>query len=81
MNSLEPLRAVANSAPTGDMLLAMQPNVLRFLIPATAGAATALDVGPGGHVWNRVRWATLRVLLAAGILQLALAAAQAQGAR
>ena len=77
-NSLEPLRAVANSAPAGDMLLAMQPNVLRFLIPATAGAATALEVGSGGRVCNQVRWATLRVLIAAGILQLAMATAQAR---
>ncbi len=77
-NSLEPLRAVANSAPAGDMLLAMQPNVLRFLIPATAGAATALDAGSGGRVWKQVRWATLRVLFAAGVLQLTLAATQAR---
>jgi polysaccharide biosynthesis/export protein len=68
----------ADSAPTGETLLAMQP-VLRILNPATAGAATAVDVVPGRHVSSPARWATLGVLAAIAILQLALCATQAQG--
>ena len=69
---------VADFAPTGEMLLTMQP-VLRILNPATAGATTAIDFATRQRCAKRVRWGMLKVVAAIGMLQFALCAVQAQG--